>query len=202
MLKLITEAKPSHLVIAGDFNYPDINWDTVESVKHSEHTSQRFIDAVRDSFLHQHVTQPTRYRHEQNPSTLDLVLTSEENMINHINNLPGLGLSDHVSIFFELNVYIAKPEQSEPKFCYHKGDYTSKNNYLMGIHWVTALQGKTVEDIWKYLSTELKSAMDAHTPKSCPSKDRKRKIWMNRAAMAKQKKVHGLEMLHRNWRLS
>ena len=108
MLKLITEAKPSHLVIAGDFNYPDINWDTVESVKHSEHTSQKFIDAVMDLFLHQHVTQPTRYRHEQNPSTLDIVLTSEENMINHINYLPGLGLSDHVCIFFELNVYIAK----------------------------------------------------------------------------------------------
>ena len=160
MLKLITEAKPSHLVIAGDFNYPDINWDTVESVKHSNHTSQRFIDAVRDSFLHQHVTQPTRYRHEQHPSTLDLVLTSEEDMINHINYIPGLGLSDHVCIFFELTVYIAKPEQSEPKFCYHKGDYASINNYLMGINWVTALQGKTVEDIWKYLSTELKSAMD------------------------------------------
>ena len=87
MLKLITEAKPSYLVKAGDFNHPDINWDTVESVKHSEHTRQRFIDAVRDSFLHQHVTQPTRYRHEQHPSTTDLVLTSEENMINHINYL-------------------------------------------------------------------------------------------------------------------
>ena len=112
MLKSITEANPSYLVIAGDFNYPDINWDTVESVKHSEHTSQRFIDAVMDSFLHQHVTQPTRYHHEQNPSTLDLLLTSEENMINHINYLPGLGLIDHVCIFFELSVYIAKPEQS------------------------------------------------------------------------------------------
>ena len=103
MLKLITEAKPSHLVIAGDFNYPDIKSD-IESVKHSEHTSQMFIDAVRDSFLHQHVTQPTRYRHEQNHSTLDLVLSTEENRINHINYLPGLGLSDHVCIFFELNV--------------------------------------------------------------------------------------------------
>ena len=188
MLKLKTEAKPSHLVLAGDFNNPDINWDTVESDKRSEHTSQRFIGAVRDSFLHQHVTQPTRYCHGVNPSTLDLVLTSEVNMINHINYLPGLGLSDHVCILFELTVYIAKPEQSETKFCYHKGNYTSINNDLMGINWVTALQGETVEDIWKYLSTELKSAMDAHIPKSCPSKDKKRKIWMNRAAVAKQKK--------------
>ena len=151
MLKLLTKAKPSHLVIAGDFNYPDNNWDTVESVKHSEPTSQKFIDAVRDSFLHQHVTQPTRYCHEQNPSTIDLVLTSDKNMINHINYLPGLGLTDHVCILFELNVYIATPEQSEPKYCYHKGDYASTNIYRMGINWVSALQGKTVEDVWKYL---------------------------------------------------
>ena len=111
-------------------------------------------------------------------------------MIKHIiHYLPRLGLSDHVCIFFELNVNIAKHEQSKPKFCYHKGDYASINNYLMGINWVTALQGKTVEDVWKYLSTELKSAMDAHTPKSCPSKNKiKRKIWMNRGAIVKQKK--------------
>ena len=55
----------------------------------------------------------------------------------------------------------------------------------MGINWVTALQGETVEDVWKYLSTELKSAMDAHIPKYCPTKENKRKILMNRAAMAK-----------------
>ena len=127
------------------------------------------ICIFRDSFLHQHVTQPPRYRHEQNPSTIDLVLTSKENMINNINCLPGLGLSDHVCIFFELNVYITKPEQSEPKFCYHKGDFASINNYLLGINWDPALQCKTDEYVWKYLFTELKSAMDAHIPKSCPT---------------------------------
>ena len=88
-------------------------------------------------------------------------------MINHINYLPGLGPSDHVCIFFELNIYITKLEHSEPKFCYQ-----SINNYLLGINWLTVLQGKSVEDVWKYLSTELKSAMDAHIPKSCPTKDK------------------------------
>ena len=73
MLKLITETTPSHLVITGDFNNQDTNWETVESI---EHTSQKFIDAVRDSLLHQHVSQPTRYRHDQNPSTLDLLTSA------------------------------------------------------------------------------------------------------------------------------
>ena len=154
-------------MVAGDFNYPDINWDTVEPVKHSEHTSQKVIDAVRNSFLHQHVSQPTIYRHEQNPITRDLVLTSEENTINHINYLPGLGMSDHVSIFFKQNVYIAKPEHTEPNFHYNKNDYaklkTSKNAFPL-----------TSNQQW------------LHIPTLCPTKDKTRIIWMIRAAMAEQ----------------
>ena len=148
MLKLITKTKPSHLLIAGDLNYPDINWDTVGSVKHSQNTWQKFIDAVRDSFLHQHVTQPTRYRHEQNPSTLNNVLTSEVNIIKHINYPQVLGLTDHVCIFY-LKLNVTKPEQYVPIFCYHKGDYVCINNYLLEINLANALHGKTVEDVWK-----------------------------------------------------
>ena len=45
-----------------------------------------------------------------------------------------------------------------------------------------------VEDVWKYLSTELESAIDAYIPKSRPTRNKKRKIWINMAAMAKQQK--------------
>ena len=53
--------------------------------------------------------------------------------------------------------------------------------------------GNTVEDVWKYLSIELKSSIDAHIPKSCPTKDKTRKIWINRAAIAKQGESTWLE---------
>ena len=35
----------------------------------------RFLEALRDCFMYQHVTQPTRVRGEDEPSLLDLVLT-------------------------------------------------------------------------------------------------------------------------------
>ena len=37
----------------------------ITAAKNQDNHSQRFIDAVKDSFLHQHVTQPTRHRYGQ-----------------------------------------------------------------------------------------------------------------------------------------
>ncbi len=42
------------------------------------------MDAIRDSFLVQHVEEPTHFRANQNPNTLDLIFTNEENMITQV----------------------------------------------------------------------------------------------------------------------
>ena len=71
-------------MIVEDFNYPNIDWSTTTTTNGSRHTSHTFIDTVREVFLHQHVKEPTRYRHGQNPNVLDLILTNEEKMIKGI----------------------------------------------------------------------------------------------------------------------
>jgi len=82
----------THVLICGDFNFPNINW-SLEAGDHS-HT-QAFVEAIKDKFLYQHVCDPTRYRPNVTLHILDLVLTNEENMVNNLQCLPGLGLSDH-----------------------------------------------------------------------------------------------------------
>ena len=73
------DMKSSHLLICGDFNYPEIHWEC-EYVEES--TGIRpFIETLQDCHLHQHVMQPTRYRDGNEPSCLDLVLTNEEGMV-------------------------------------------------------------------------------------------------------------------------
>ena len=47
--------------------------------------------------------QPTRVRHGQEPSVLDLVLTNEEGMIENIEYGNPLGKSDHLVLTFESN---------------------------------------------------------------------------------------------------
>ena len=77
---------------------PEIEWTTWGMTKSEEHHSQKFIDACRDTYLHQHTTQPTCHR--QIESLLDLVFRNEEHMVLSIDYLPGLGISDHaVKIF-------------------------------------------------------------------------------------------------------
>jgi len=83
-------------MIVGDFNFPVIDWDTETTPKSNTHStsSQRFLDAVRDAYLYTHVTQTTRCRHDQNPHIQDLLLTSDDDMINNIEYNAGIGLSD------------------------------------------------------------------------------------------------------------
>ena len=47
----------------------------------------------------------TRYRGGFEPSLLDLVFTNEENMIESINHMSGLGKSDHLQLEFIFNCY-------------------------------------------------------------------------------------------------
>ena len=84
LLKIVTDTNPSHLIILGDFNYPEINWNYTISRAAENHPSNMFLNSIQDSLLYQHVTQPTRHRLGESPNTLDLVLTNEEGMINKI----------------------------------------------------------------------------------------------------------------------
>ena len=44
------------LLIMGDFNYQDINWNSLRS----DHVGRRFLQLVMDCYLEQDVHQPTR----------------------------------------------------------------------------------------------------------------------------------------------
>ena len=104
----------SHLLICGDFNYANINWTSSIGYTGDSH-AQQLIDKLNDLFLYQHVNEPTRYRHNQTPNTLDLVITNEEHMINEILYQPGLGLSDHVCLQFNYLCYVKRCNRLIPR---------------------------------------------------------------------------------------
>ena len=105
--KIITEAAQlniSHLLICGDFNYPEIAWEN-EYVVEQSNVIGSFIVCTQSCYLHQHIFQPTRYRENQEPSLLDLIFTNEEGMLQDLTHRPGLGESDHECLNFQLNCY-------------------------------------------------------------------------------------------------
>ena len=82
--------KYSYLLVVGDFNYREINWIDNSTAVSENHPTTKFLECIRDEYLYQHVNEPTRVRENNEPSTLDCVLTNEESMDENINYDPGL----------------------------------------------------------------------------------------------------------------
>ncbi|ESN90927.1 hypothetical protein HELRODRAFT_182519 [Helobdella robusta] len=75
LLKLINDvlALPGETLLFGDFNFPDINWDTSSFEGNDERVENRFLDLLKDKFLIQHINHLTRFRDGQTSNILDLV---------------------------------------------------------------------------------------------------------------------------------
>ena len=109
----------SHVQIMGVFNLSLINWSSWTCSNNSENSfDNAFINCLRDSFCHQHVTIPTCSRYNQNQSILDLILTNEEGMISSLSHLSPLEKSDHSILTFNFHCYIQ-----------HKGHYRIQYNH-------------------------------------------------------------------------
>lgn len=188
MLGKLSSLNTAEVIIMGDFNHPDIDWETITTNRSTSHSSQHFIDAVRDAYLHQHVSQPTRYRHGQTPHLLDLILSSSENAINNVECHAGIGLSDHLVISCTIEVMQNRLTEGNPRYNYNKGNYDTMNEELLEIDWTNKLDALNFEDAWSYFSTTLEQMIASHIPKSTPRKNKRRKIWMTKEVAAKHRK--------------
>ena len=107
------------------FNYRGIYWETITNIETNtlqKRENEIFIECIRDSYLYQHIKEPTRQRGGDKPSVLDLIFTNEENTVTDIEICAPIGASDHSVINFNLNC--KAPEQPPViKTVYDKGDY-------------------------------------------------------------------------------
>ena len=90
-----------------------------------------FMETIKDLFLKQHVTEPTRYRNGEEPSLLDLIMTNEDGMIQNLSYQPALGDSDHCCLKFDLSCYAYHSKRKEEeKTNYYRADYASIRSRL------------------------------------------------------------------------
>ena len=185
----ISDAR-SHVLITGDLNYPEIDWLEETSPSDPEHKASQFMEAVRDSFLVQHVKSPTHFRGEQNPTLIDLVLTNEDSMIDKVTHSAPLGKSHHQSLFFNYMCYTSKSKCSSKKFVFSKGDYEALRTILNSQNIIEKITDLKVEEAWSVFSDVLVQAMTKCIPKVTPGNGPKRRkpLWMNDTALKKVKK--------------
>ena len=201
LIKNTTELKGyNQLVIAGDFNVNKICWSpdatnpTVPSGMSPESPENKFLECLRDNYLIQHVTGPTRYRigaREERPTCDDLILTQSENDIDSVYYDNSVGLSDHITLNFMLN-WSKKPVKCKQTILqYDKGDYEKMKNIFSAINWDAELEGKSVEEAMEVFETTYNQAVKLCIPtKEIHNDLRSKPLWMNNNALRKVKRKH------------
>ena len=156
------------LIILGDFNIHVCPATTPEAVE--------FLDLLTSMGLKQHVTQPT---HEAG-NTLDLVITREHDTV--IRGSPKIGryLSDHATVFCQLNV--SKPRACAKKVSYRKLksiDIATLRKDLQQSDLCTR-QFSDLDQLSSCYNSTLSSLLDKHAPlQSRTIVNRKRVPWFN-----------------------
>ena len=110
----------TNIVICGDFNFPNIQWEAMENVNGAN--KLLFVETLNDHFLSQLNNTPTRGN-----NILDLVITNAPDHISLQDILsPGESaiLTDHHSISFDFTAFLKAPRKVVRNvYDYAKGDF-------------------------------------------------------------------------------
>jgi hypothetical protein len=179
--------KNNNIIIGGDFNYKEIDWENEYASPNKEHQSN-FINAIQECYLHQHVSEPTRFRVNETPNLLDLVLSSEESLIRDLEYHPALGESDHICLRF--NVMCGKQviKEEPEKRNFYKTDYAAVAEDLGRFDWVSLLNSKFLDD-YSLFFNKLEEIMLKHTPLKIPIKKKKNLYMTKESRKFKNKKI-------------
>ncbi|CAG2196936.1 unnamed protein product [Mytilus edulis] len=169
LVNLMSEATDmgySHILIMGDFNYPEINWETWNTKgDRPNSTENKFLEALQDNFLYQHTTKPTRWRGADTPHTLDLLITNEEEMISNLEYMSPLGKSDHCVLSFDFNCYVNIKRAPKIANLYNHGNYKDFIQELNKIDWHNKLNAEnSIDKNWNYFLTILKELESRFVP--------------------------------------
>ena len=166
LLDLLQKAKGanfSNILILGDFNLPDINWELWTTSRSENHLSNKFLECLRDNFWEQTIFSPTRWVKDQPGNVLDLCVTDNPEIIKNIEITTRLGNSDHLSIEIELTFPRKISQSYSEKRNYYKGDYISANRKLSDVDWKCMID-MDLETSWQYFSNQVSDIINETIP--------------------------------------
>ena len=142
---LSTIIKNKLCIIAGDFNCPKVDW------KHrtADLEGRQLIDFASDELLTQWVNEATRGN-----NILDLVFSSEDDMISNLKIEEKLGKSDHNIVKFEINTNFTIRKTS-----FIKPDFRNANfeRLRTEVNRIEKISETNVEDKWNSLKNTYKT---------------------------------------------
>lgn len=113
-----------------DWNLTDVKVDDMMSL------DNRFVNCIQNGLLSQHVLEPTRWRGNDTPHVLDLVISNNENMIDDVQYLAPLGKSDHCVLLFKVVCHSQRLKNETIRGNYNKGNYDAARGEMKDFNWV------------------------------------------------------------------
>ena len=166
-------SRSQRMLIVGDFNLPEINW--MEQCAPRGTPGETLLDWLHTHGLTQHVMQATRFRDQQRPSLLDLVITRYSSDVSSIVLEDPIGKSDHAVVRLVLCSKHSRPPDALVR-CYAQLDVTALRAAAGQITWTPESLDPTVEDRWELIKAGLTRLTDEFAPLR-PRRKRHRPAW-------------------------
>ena len=150
-----------HVLILGDFNCPDVDWNLLHST--SPHSSL-LCDFVFRHNLSQLVSSPTHVK----GNILDLVLTTSPQFILNLTVLnTDFRYSDHFPLTFDLALLFVQHSKSIlPEILdYSKADFDGMNTFLLEYDYSDFLSLSDVDALWVSLRSIITETINRFIPK-------------------------------------
>ena len=168
-LKVAAQIHAGHILVMGDFNYPQIDWGSGKVERPEDSCQALFYETIQDLFWVQHVNVHTRFREGTNPSQLDLVFTNQEYLIDEVETNAPLGKSDHMVLTWSYrfqNESLNMSSQPHTKVCkrnYAKGRYKDMRSDFQGVDWELS-DAKSIDTLWNSMKEVIVSSIVRHVP--------------------------------------
>ena len=165
---LSTAIKDKFCILMGDFNCPKVNWKN----RTADVEGKRLLELVSEELLTQWVDTATRGN-----NILDLVFTTEDNLIANLTVGEKLEKGDHNIVNFEINVIFSEKEKILIKPDFRKADFEKLRNKMKEIGRSTEVD---VESKWNFLKSKYMQIRSECIPqKNVGSKRHAQPRWFN-----------------------
>ena len=171
----------NNVILTGDFNAPDVNWDNPLDQDDLTTASKRLLEVLDDNDLIQFVKEPTR-RQGTTQNILDLVLSNNKDIIGGVKVIDGI--SDHDIVLFTVKTSCQRKRNVKRKvYIKKKADSTRIKQELQTLittqHQEFNSSNVSVDKMWADFEGNIRRIMDTCIPHKMSS-SRYNLPWFNR----------------------
>ena len=151
------------VILMGDFNLPTLRWESEDMLnRYISPTDSLFYDMFAVAGLNQWVDKPTFV---PSGNVLDLVLTTDTDVIGSVDVLPPLPRCHHSPVIFEY-VCLMLPEDgsSDSRRLWFKGNYTAMSHELHSLDWNLLFADLDVGSCYELFKLNLQGLIEKYVP--------------------------------------